>query len=112
MLEARARRPEGGVARRTLWIDEQTAQPLFVVDRTAAGRVTAVGILAHRYAADRDGAGVDAAGRPLRPFEPVAAAFHGPRTSWLRESFDARSLPHGEDELRRMLSESALERGR
>lgn len=112
VIEGRARRPRDGRARRTLWVDLQTHQPLYVVDRRADGGLLDTGILAHRYSGDLPHYPLDASQEIARVFDPVAAAFFGGRSGWLRESFDVESGARAPGERRRMTSTDSLERGR
>ena len=98
----------------TIYIDYQTLQPLYWITRTSRRRLVEVGILVHRFAADRPD-------EPRWPddslnlvFEPVAASFVNAlagRGGWLRESHELKSLPFDASAIRRMTSTSALDRG-
>ncbi|UCE86938.1 MAG: DUF1329 domain-containing protein [Deltaproteobacteria bacterium] len=100
----------------TLYIDYQTQQPLYVVTRRPNRLVHEVGILAHRFSSRL----VDyplwpRSGEPAFVFDPVAAVFFSSNdggTGWRRESFDVRSVPVSDAELRSMTSTTALIRGR
>jgi hypothetical protein len=112
VIEGRAR--DDGVAspRVTYWVDAQTAQPLYAMRRSASGALREVGVLAHRYSADVARYPTFPDGSAARVFDPVAAAFLAlPSGGWRRESWDSRSVPLNEVELRSLLSTDALLRG-
>jgi hypothetical protein len=99
----------------TLWIDYQTQQPLYLLTRRRRGpQLLEVGIMAYRFSGDlahyAEWPGV---GEP-RVFDPVAEVFFDSAdggSGWRRESYDLKSVPPAEDELRRLTSPGFLERG-
>ncbi|HEU4430413.1 MAG TPA: DUF1329 domain-containing protein [Myxococcota bacterium] len=112
-IEGRARDSASSFPRVTYWVDTQSAQPLYVIRRAAGGGVREIGVLAHRYSGDVARYPAFPSGEPANVFDPVAAAFLAlPSGGWRRESWDARSVPRSEAELRALLSTDALTRGR
>jgi hypothetical protein len=114
VIEGAFKRKNETIRTLTLYIDEQTQQPLYWITRTDRRRLVEVGILVHRYTGDlRDYPEVPGGSQAL-VFEPVAASFFNAlagRGGWLRESWDLNSLPFSEDEQRSMLSSDSLIRG-
>jgi len=112
-IEGRAKHTDAPFPRVTHWVDAQTAQPLYVIQRAASGSVREIGVLAHRYSADVARYPAFPSGEPANAFDPVAAAFLTlPSGGWRRESWDARSVPLDDAELRALISTDALTRGR
>ena len=108
------------MARVQLWIDWQTAQPLYYITRRKQGFLLDVGILVHRFSGDRPSYASwipeDAEDEPEKAnvFDPVAAAFYfvpGGGSGWRRESYDVTSVPIDSKKLRRLTSTDALLRG-
>ncbi|MAJ61573.1 MAG: hypothetical protein CBC48_17490 [bacterium TMED88] len=98
----------------TVYVDYHTLQPLYWATRTDKRRLVEVGILVHRYSADREQPAVLADGATANVFEPVAASFFNAlagRGGWLRESYELNSTPYTESERRRMSTNHALQRG-
>jgi hypothetical protein len=113
VIEGHARDGSAPLPRVTYWVDAQTAQPLYVMRRSASGALREVGVLAHRYSADAARYPAFPSGEPANVFDPVAAAFLDlPSGGWRRESWDARSVPLDSGELRSLLSTDSLTRGR
>ena len=113
VIEGAARAPDVPLPRVTYWVDAQTAQPLYVIRRSASGALREVGVLAHRYSGDAPRYPTFPNGETANVFDPVAAAFLTlPSGGWRRESWDAQSLPLEASELRALLSTDALTRGR
>lgn len=112
VLEGVPRAPRGLVRRTTLWLDAETAHPLYVVERNDRGDPIQVGMLLHRYSGDADAYGAWPGGVEANVLDPVAASFLavGPGgATWRRESWGLTSLPVSEEELRRMVSTLRLE---
>ena len=110
-IEGRARSEGVPLPLVTLWLDAQTAQPLFVVRRDASGALRELGVLAHRYSGDVPSYPALPNGEAANVFDPVAEAFLVlPGGGWRRESWGVRSLPLEADALRRLLSTDALSR--
>jgi hypothetical protein len=99
----------------TLWIDYQTAQPLYIVTRRRmAQQMVEVGILVSRYSGDLSAYPSWPGGAKARVFDPVAAMFYDATeggSGWRRESFDLESVPPDESEIRRFTSPGFLDRG-
>jgi hypothetical protein len=98
----------------TIYIDYQTLQPLYWITRTGKNRLVEVGILAHRFSADRRNAPPWPDGSPSRVFEPVAASFVNAlagRGGWLRESYELRSSPFTPSAVKRMTTTHSLDHG-
>jgi hypothetical protein len=113
VIEGRARDASVPLPRVIYWIDEQTAQPLYVMRSDASGTLREVGVLAHRYSGDIARYPAFPGGEDANVFDPVAEAFLAlPSGGWRRESHDVRSTPLPHDELRALLSTDALSRGR
>ncbi|MDX1649142.1 MAG: DUF1329 domain-containing protein [Myxococcota bacterium] len=115
VIEGLARRRVDGVAAVVLWIDVQTAQPLYVITKRKNGLLLDVGILVHRFSGDRPGYPPWPGGEEARVFDPVAASFYfvpGGGAGWRRESYDVRSVPLSPKEIRRRTSTSELTKGR
>lgn len=99
----------------TLWIDYQTAQPLYVTTRRrGVQELQEVGILVSRYSGDLAHYPAWPDGAAARVFDPVAAVFFDTAeggSGWRRESYDVTSVPPEESELRRLTSPGFLDRG-
>lgn len=112
-IEGRARDANAPFPRVTYWIDVQSAQPLYVIRRAASGEVREIGALAHRYSGDLARYPAFPGGEAANVFDPVAAAFLTlPSGGWRRESWNVRSVPRDERELRALVSTDGLARGR
>jgi hypothetical protein len=112
VIEGRAHERDAPAPRVTYWVDAQTAQPLFVMRRSATGALREVGVLVHRYSGDAARDPAFPSGEAANVFDPVAAAFLTlPSGGWRRESWDARSVPVDPRELRALLSTDGLVRG-
>lgn len=114
-IEGAARDPQGEVAYLTIYIDHQTQQPLYYVTRRKNRLILDVGIFVHRFSGDVPDYPEWPGGGPARVFDPVAAVFFsvaGGGTGWRRESYDLRSVPVDDDDLRRMTSVADLSKGR
>jgi hypothetical protein len=97
----------------TLYVDEQTQQPLYLFTRKRGGRLMDVTIPAHRFSGDVRGYPNFAAGHEALVFDPVATVSYSPidGSGWRRESFDVRSTPVSDADVRRYTSSTFLERG-
>ena len=116
VLEGVARKTDDEVARLTLWVDWQTQQPLYFITRRANGLLVDIGILVHRFSGDiaEYPDWPDGRGRAL-VFDPVAESFFSAgegRSGWRRESYDVRSVPVSEEQLRVMTTTDSLVKGR
>jgi hypothetical protein len=115
VIEGAARDPQGEVAYLTLYVDHQTQQPLYYVTRRRNGLILDVGIFVHRFSGDVPDYPEWPGGGPAQVFDPVAATFFSVAeggTGWRRESYDVRSVPVGDGEVRRMTSVTDLSKGR
>ncbi len=109
------RNDEGDAARLTIYVDWQTQQPLYWITRKRSGLILEVGILVHRYSGDVAQYPEWPGGGLSLVFDPVAASFFSVsegRSGWRRESYDVRSVPVDDAEIKRMTSTDALLRGR
>jgi hypothetical protein len=114
VVEGIALRPEASLARVTLYIDFQTQQPLFYIARRKNGLMVDVGILVHRFSGDLPDYPTWPNGQRALVFDPVATSFFAIAdggTGWRRESYDVQSIPHAEEDRRRMTSVAELEHG-
>jgi len=116
VIEGVARRagdPE--VHRVRVFVDWQTQQPLYWITRRPNGLLADIGILVHRFSGDLPDYPEWPGGGKALVFDPVAASFFSAsdgRSGWRRESYDVRSVPADPDEVRRMTSLDALQKGR
>jgi hypothetical protein len=96
-----------------LWVDQQTAQPLYMITERPNRLLREVGILVHRYSGDLAQYPEWPGGGRANVFDPVATLFYevfGGGSGWRRESYDVRSLPLEGDRLHEMTSTDTLER--
>jgi hypothetical protein len=116
VLEGVSKRDDEGEASRvTIYVDWQTQQPLYWVTRKKNGGILDIGILVHRYSGDVAQYPEWPGGGGALVFDPVAASFFSAsegRSGWRRESYDVRSVPVDEKEVRRMSSTDSLLHGR
>lgn len=116
VIEGTAKRDdEGDYGRLTIYVDEQTQQPLYWITRKKNGLILDIGILVHRYSGDVAQYPEWPGGGMALVFDPVAASFFSAsdgRSGWRRESYDVRSIPVDEKEIRRMSSTDSLLKGR
>jgi len=113
---------EGALKRRnetirtvTIYLDEQTVQPLFWISRTDRRRLVEIGVFAHRFTSDVEEYPDWPGGSQAYVFEPVAAAFFNALAGeggWIRESYELNSLPFSDDERRQAMTADTLLRGR
>ncbi len=99
----------------TLYIDYQTQQPLYYISRRRNRLVLDVGVFVHRFSGDLPEYPEWPGGGKAFVFDPVASVFFSAAeggTGWRRESYDVRSVPVSETELRAMASTASLTRGR
>jgi hypothetical protein len=97
----------------TLYVDTETAQPLYWISARRGDPHVGIGILLHRWSGDQPGYPTWPDREPAAVFDPAAAVFYDERdgSGWRRESYDARSTPLPEEELRYRTSSAFLERG-
>ena len=111
VIEGRARKVVDDIGYVRLWIDEQTAQPLYMITERPNHLLREVGILVHRYSGDLpdypDFPNHDAA----NVFDPVGAFFYEVtgQSGWRRESWDVRSVPVKPDRLRELTTTEPLD---
>ena len=112
-IQGALRERSRGDAWLTLYVDTETAQPLYWISERRGDRRVGVGILLHRWSGDQPGYPAWPDGEPAAVFDPAAAVFYDERDQggWRRESYDARSTPLPEEELRYRTSAAFLERG-
>lgn len=113
VIEGRARKVVDDVGYVRLWIDAQTAQPLYVMTERPNRLALDVGQLVHRWSGENKQYPAWPDGKPANVFDPVAAVFFdvaSGRAGWRRESYDIRSLPVDESDLREMTGVEALDR--
>ena len=97
-----------------IYIDSQTAQPLYWISRRADGLLQDVGIFVYRYSGDRPEYPAWPDGSRALVFDPVATVFFTAEeggTGWRRESYDVTSVPMAGQDLRAMTSTAELEKG-
>ncbi|HBZ72602.1 MAG TPA: hypothetical protein DEP35_23865 [Deltaproteobacteria bacterium] len=114
VIEGRARRDQDDLQRVQIYVDAQTAQPLYWITRRPDGLLRDVGILVHRYSGDRADYPSWPDGSRALVFDPVAAVFFTAEeggTGWRRESYDVLSVPVAGQDLRAMTSTAELEKG-
>jgi hypothetical protein len=89
-----------------LYLDYQTQQPLYVITKRHRGLLVDVGVLVHRFSGD-------IVAYPEWPGGGKAFVFHTATdgSGWRRESYDARSVPLEEKEIRHLLTSDYLARG-
>ena len=110
VIEGRARRVVDDVGYVRLWIDEQTAQPLYAIYERPNHLLLAVGILVHRYSGDLPNYPGWPDRGPANVFDPVGAFFYEAGGSgWRRESWDVKSLPISPERMRELSTTDALE---
>jgi hypothetical protein len=113
VIEGRARRIVEDVGYVRLWVDQQTAQPLYMVTERPNRLPLDVGILVHRYSGDLPNYPEWPGGGRAHVFDPVAALFYeaaGGGSGWRRESYDVLSVPVAAERVREMTSTDSLER--
>lgn len=113
VIEGRARKVVDDVGYVRLWIDMQTAQPLYVMTERPNRLALDVGQLVHRFSGDDAQYPLWPDGEPANVFDPVAAVFFdiaSGRAGWRRESYDLRSIPVDASKVREMTGVEALDR--
>ncbi len=113
VLEGLALKNAGAFERIAIYVDTQTQQPLYLFTRKRSGRLVDVTIPAHRFSGDVAGYPRFAAGHETLVFDPVATVSYSPLdgSGWRRESWDVRSTPVSDADVRRYTSSAFLERG-
>ena len=100
----------------TLYIDYQTQQPLYwITKQRQGGRLAEVGILLHRFSGDLAHYATWPDGDEALVFDPVGAVFYDVAdggSGWRRESYDVKSTPPSDSEIRQLTSPGYLTRGR
>ena len=112
VIEGRARKVVEDLGYVRLWIDEQTAQPLYVMTERPNRMLRDVGVMVHRYSGDQAQYPEFPNHGPANVFDPVGALFYevsGGGSGWRRESWDVRSLPVSPERMREMTNTEALE---
>jgi hypothetical protein len=113
VIEGRARKIVDDVGYVRMWIDAQTAQPLYVMTERPNRLALDVGQLVHRWSGEDARYPEWADGKKANVFDPVAAVFFdiaSGRAGWRRESYDVRSVPVDDSEIRSMIGVEALDR--
>jgi hypothetical protein len=114
VIQGVARRVVDDLAAITLWIDEQTQEPLYYISYRKNGLLMDIGILGYQWSGDRAGYPEWPGGEPADVFDPVVEVFYyvpGGGSGWRRESYDVKSLPLDPDELRRLTTTDTLMHG-
>jgi hypothetical protein len=114
VIEGAMKDPSQPVRTLEIFLDYQTQQPLYWISRGHRRRVLSIGILVHRFSGDIADYPTWPGSQPADVFEPVAAVFFNSfdgAGGWRRESYDLRSLPFSEGELRAMTSADNLGKG-
>jgi hypothetical protein len=112
VIEGERKAEAGGVARLKLWIDVVTAQPLYLVSYRSKHQILEVGIFMGRFSSD-DPRRVqwDGNSPSYGAILPVAASFWVVADqSWLRESFDLRMDPMTDEDHRKVMHSSTLQK--
>ena len=114
VLGGAARERNGAFQWIRLYVDYQTAQPLFYVTRRARGNLVDVGVLVHRYSGDIPGYPDWAEGEKALVFDPVLASFYSVQdgSGWRRESYRITSTPLPPAKIRRYTTSMYLAAGR
>ena len=109
VIEGRARKVVDDVGYVRLWIDEQTAQPLYVIFERPNHLLREVGIMVHRYSGDLPDYPQWPNRGPANAFDPVGALFYEAGGSgWRRESWDLKSLPVSPEKMREFSTTDSL----
>jgi hypothetical protein len=114
VIQGVARRLVDDLAAITLWIDEQTQEPLYYISYRKNGLLMDIGILGFQWSGDRAGYPAWPGGEPADVFDPVVEVFYyvpGGGSGWRRESYDVRSLPLDPEDLRRLTTTDTLLHG-
>ena len=110
VIEGRARKVVDDIGYVRIWIDEQTAQPLYVIYERPNHLLREVGIMVHRYSGDNPHYPPWPDRGPANVFDPVGAFFYEVGGSgWRRESWDVKSLPVSSKRMRELSTTEALE---
>jgi len=110
VIEGRARKVVDDIGYVRIWIDEQTAQPLYVIYERPNHLLREVGIMVHRYSGDNPHYPPWPDRGPANVFDPVGAFFYEVGGSgWRRESWDVKSLPIAPRQMRELATTEALE---
>ena len=98
----------------TIWIDQQTQQPLYLIRRGERGRIIDVGIAVHRFSGDVVNYPEFSENVKANVFDPVAEVFYvmADDSGWRRESWSVKSIPTEDSVQRRFTSTDFLMRGR
>jgi hypothetical protein len=113
VIEGRAKKVVDDLGWLRLWIDVQTAQPLYVISERPNRLGLDVGQLVHKWSGDDARYPEWPGGGAANVFDPVAAVFFdvaSGRAGWRRESYDVRSVPVDPDKLRALTTTDTLER--
>ena len=113
VIEGRAKKVVDDLGWLRLWIDAQTAQPLYVISERPNRLGLDVGQLVHKWSGDDARYPEWPGGGAANVFDPVAALFFdvaSGRAGWRRESYDVRSVPVDPDKLRALTTTDTLER--
>jgi hypothetical protein len=113
VIQGALRERERGDDWLTLYVDTETAQPLYWISARRGDPKIGVGIVLQRWSGDLAGYPAWPDGTPAAVFDPAAAVYFDERdgSGWRRESYDVRSTPLPADELRYRTSSAYLERG-
>ncbi len=115
VIEGRARRIVDDVGVVQLWIDYQTQQPLYMINRRKNGFLLDIGILVHRFSGDQPQYPFYPGGEAANVFDTTAAVFYwvpGGGGGWRRESFDVKSLPLDPKKIRKYTTTDELMKGK
>ena len=113
VIQGASRVRDGDFDYRTLYVDAQTQQPLYVLSHRRGMQLVEVGILLHRYTGDLSPGPLHSDGTPVRAFAPVAAVFYEAQdggSGWRRESYELRLSPPSPQEIQDLLSQERLTR--
>lgn len=114
VIQGVARRIVDDLAAITLWVDEQTQEPLYYISYRKNGLLMDIGILGYQWSGDRGGYPAWPGGEPANVFDPVVESFYyvpGGGSGWRRESYDVKSVPLDPGEVRRLTTTDLLLQG-
>lgn len=114
VLEAATKVPNLAIWSLIVYVDYQTAQPLYWITRSKRHRLLDIGILGYRYSNDRNPVPQWPGGITADVFEPVVATFFDAGQGsggWRRESYDIVSTPFPPEKIFELTTSGKLMRG-
>jgi hypothetical protein len=114
VLEGAIKVPNIDVWSVIIYVDYETAQPLFWIARAKRNKLLDIGVLGYRYSSDREPIPQWPEGISANVLDPVVATFfdagHG-SGGWRRESYDLVSTPFPPEDIFELTTSSKLMRG-